>query len=636
MCQSATNALSAARSDWARGLAVLAALVVSLGSSHAQTPRARPEWRRIGNGAVDAPLASPGSGAVDRVWYAQDGARLFARTAGGRVWETTDFQSWKPSTATAPASPTVAEAPDRLPEGATAIKRHPSEPNRLYAFGAQLLRSDDGGVNWTNLTAYHRESIIGGGMQDVAISPRNPEEVVVANENGLWRSADGGLCWTGLNESLPNLPVQRFAGLPQTTRGVRIETAGYGVAEWMPGEKRAWRPVGPVSEDAELRRALSGTLGAAVTAATAESDFVYAGSDDGRLWASPDHGRTWTMTAPTERGTVSALFADRREPRVALATFASARGQRVLRTVNGGQYWDDLTTDLPAGAVHGITADPRSGTVYAATDSGLYLTHADLNAPAPGGTWSAVEGLPEGRVLDVRLDPDGNQLFVALEGEGVYAAMAPHRFLSPGIVNAADFSTRPAAPGSLLSVLGSRVTGARAGDLVFPVLAASDAESQIQVPFNATGPALSLALETARGRLSLSIPVGPVSPAIFIDRDGTPLVLNADDGVLLDGMNPARSNARIQVLATGLGAVRPEWPVGRPGPLENPPQVVVPVRAYLDRSPIEVTRAVLAPGYVGLYLIEIQLPAIVNTGAAELYLEAEGQASNRVRITIEP
>lgn len=635
MCQSATNALRAGRCDWARGLVFVAVAVVSLGSSQAQNLRARPEWRRIGNGAVDAALASPGSGPVDRVWYAADGSRLFVRTASGRVWESSDFETWSPSTAAPPAAQPD-ETRTRLPEGAIALRQHPSAPERLYALGSQVLRSDDGGGTWVNLTAYRRESIIGGGMRDLAVSPRNPEEVVVANENGLWRSADGGLSWSGMNESLPNLPVVRFVGLPQTTQGVRIETAGYGVAEWVPGEKRAWRQVGPFSDDAELRRWLSASLQATITAATSVGEFLYAGSDDGRLWASPDRGRTWNATGAAERGVTSAVFADAREPRVALATFASTKGQRVLRTVNGGQYWDDLTTDLPDGAVHGITADRPSGTVYAATDRGLYMTHADLNAPAPGGSWSAVEGLPAAPILDVRLDPNGNQLFAAAQGQGVYAAMAPHRFLSPGIVNAADFSTRPAAPGSLLSILGSRVTGARAGNLVFPVLAATDTESQIQVPFNATGPALSLALETARGRLNLSVPVGPVSPAIFVDRDGTPLILNADDGVLLDGMNPAHSNARIQVLATGLGAVKPEWPAGRPGPLENPPEVIAPVRAYLDRSPVEVTRAVLAPGYVGLYLIEIQLPAIVNHGAAELYLEADGQASNRVRITIEP
>jgi uncharacterized protein (TIGR03437 family) len=48
-----------------------------------------------------------------------------------------------------------------------------------------------------------------------------------------------------------------------------------------------------------------------------------------------------------------------------------------------------------------------------------------------------------------------------------------------------------------------------------------------------------------------------------------------------------------------------------------------------------VTEASLAPGYIGFYLIEIQLPQVVNAGPAELYVEAEGQQSNRVRLYTE-
>jgi len=71
-------------------------------------------------------------------------------------------------------------------------------------------------------------------------------------------------------------------------------------------------------------------------------------------------------------------------------------------------------------------------------------------------------------------------------------------------------------------------------------------------------------------------------------------------------------------------------------PAEEPPKVAAAVSAFLDRSPVEVTRATLAPGYIGFYLVEVQLPAIVNRGAAELYLEAGGRESNRVRIDLEP
>ena len=66
----------------------------------------------------------------------------------------------------------------------------------------------------------------------------------------------------------------------------------------------------------------------------------------------------------------------------------------------------------------------------------------------------------------------------------------------------------------------------------------------------------------------------------------------------------------------------------------NPPEVIANVKAYLDHQPIEVTRAVLAPGYIGFYLVEVTVPKIVNYGPAELSLEVNGQPSNPVRVYI--
>ena len=92
---------------------------------------------------------------------------------------------------------------------------------------------------------------------------------------------------------------------------------------------------------------------------------------------------------------------------------------------------------------------------------------------------------------------------------------------------------------------------------------------------------------------------------------------------------------RHQALATGLGLVTPDWPTGLAAPLANPPRVVAPVRAYLDGAPVEVSQATLAPGYVGFYLVEIQLPRITNAGSSDLVIEAEGQQSNHVRLYLQ-
>ena len=62
------------------------------------------------------------------------------------------------------------------------------------------------------------------------------------------------------------------------------------------------------------------------------------------------------------------------------------------------------------------------------------------------------------------------------------------------MVSAGDRVLRAAAPGSLLSVLGTRVDSAKAGEpSTAPILAASDVESQIQVPFNTPGTNVQLA-----------------------------------------------------------------------------------------------------------------------------------------------
>ena len=52
-------------------------------------------WRHVGNSAIELALPSLATGAVDRVWYSADGSSLFAKTASGRIFETSDFEQWQ-------------------------------------------------------------------------------------------------------------------------------------------------------------------------------------------------------------------------------------------------------------------------------------------------------------------------------------------------------------------------------------------------------------------------------------------------------------------------------------------------------------------------------------------------------------
>ncbi|HUS06448.1 MAG TPA: hypothetical protein VMZ52_09140 [Bryobacteraceae bacterium] len=573
------------------------------------------------------------TGPVDRVWYSADGATLTARTHSGRIFETSDFEHWR--LAQKPETPPedVISAPPTHPENAVQIKAQPARPGRLFAAGRDAYRSDDGGLSWVNVTNYKGTSILGESLSDLAVSPVNSDEVVVAGRRGIWRSMDAGLSWTGLNQLLPNLPIHSIVRVGDSSGALQIATGdGEDVVEWRAGENSGWRPAEHPSTDLQQRREASRLLGIGITAIAKSGDSIYAGAADGSLRSSSDQGRSWRIRE-TDGGTVERIYLDAKDPLVALAVTNSKQRSHVLRTLNGGQFWDDLTANLPNAPLHAIVAERTTGALYVAGDLGVYMTIADLQAAGPATPWSRLRAE---RALDVALDAAGNQLYVALDGFGIYAAMAPHRLLDPRVVSSADMTARPAAPGSLISVVGSRVLSARAGQWNAPVLAVSDTESQIQVPFEVAGSSLSLALQSPRGTISVGLPLREVSPSIFIDKESNALVMNADSGLVLNAATPAHSGTRLQILAAGLGRVRPEWPTGLAAPLEDAPKVIAPVRLYLDREPLPVTRATLAPGYIGLYLLEVQLPSIVNSGPAELYIESDGQQSNRVQVYLEP
>jgi uncharacterized protein (TIGR03437 family) len=577
-------------------------------------------------------LASPATGPVDIVWFGTDG-RLFARTRSGRIFETSDFEIWAPS-----ANPPAPSAPlqpqfTRTPEPGSRIV---ANYGRMYALGKNLFRSDDAGLTWNNLTGYKTESVIGAGQHSVAVGPN--DQLVVANDYGVWRSMDAGLSWSGLNQGLPNLPVRRILSGPQGTSGTRVAVEGLGAIELQPGGA-VWMPVQDATLAAEaaglqyISRAFNITDPRSYRS---ERSYTYIGTGDGHILVSANGARPQpTNTGAT--GPVERIYVDAAQPQIAVAVIGGPIGPHVLHTINGGAFWDRFDGNLPNAAVHGVAADMASGAIYVATDQGVFWARTQLDtATTAQPNWISLNtGLQSAPATDVMLDAAGIRLYAAIDGYGVYSASAPHRARSLRVVNAADLSTRPAAPGGLLSIIGGRVDSATAGEANYPVLAAADDGSQIQVPFDATGPNVTLALVTQGGRVQVGMRVLPVSPVIFVTHDGAPMLQDSDSGLLLDPRNAAKSGARVQVFATGLGRVNPEWPTGMQAPLENPPAVAASIHAYLNGTAIPVTRATLAPGYIGLYVVEVQLPTLNNAGVNELYIMAGGVESNRVPIVIE-
>ncbi|MGC9157618.1 MAG: choice-of-anchor D domain-containing protein [Terracidiphilus sp.] len=100
--------------------------------------------------------------------------------------------------------------------------------------------------------------------------------------------------------------------------------------------------------------------------------------------------------------------------------------QTVYRSTDGGAEWSDIMSNLPAAPANSVVVDPGSaGTVYVATDAGVYATQ-EVNscANAPSNCWAPLaSGLPDAPVVALSAQPASAstpELIAATYGRGIW------------------------------------------------------------------------------------------------------------------------------------------------------------------------------------------------------------------------
>jgi len=228
-----------------------------------------------------------------------------------------------------------------------------------------------------------------------------------------------------------------------------------------------------------------------------------------------------------------------------------------------------------------------------------------------------------------------------------------------GVVNGASFAARtPVAPGSIVSLFGrnlvSQATGVagfplptnlgglamKIGDQDAPLFYANNGQVNAQVPVELVSNTAASVVLTMNGKVSPPEPLllAPVQPGIFTyDDGGVPHAAALDEkNALVGKANPAVRGTIIQVYATGLGPTDPVVKTGEPGP-SNPAAVLVAgtqLTATIGGVPAEIQFKGLAPGYVGLYQVNLRVPSGLSSGDVPLVLTANGLPSKEVMLPV--
>ena len=336
-----------------------------------------------------------------------------------------------------------------------------------------------------------------------------------------------------------------------------------------------------------------------------------------------------------------------------------------------------ITTIAESGTPSGQYCPARlsvdsSGSVYSAQASGYVgkVANGIFTLIAGGGPVSPGDGGPGtgaslGNLGGLAVDSGGKVYFP--EGASIRALSPSYMPLIPSIVtggvrNGASFAPAPVAPGSIAAVFGSFGTGSAAqasgaplpttlsglsiqfqseSSIGAPSFYASPQAGQInvQIPWELAGQAtvpIGAMLNGTTGP-SQSLKLAPFAPGIFsvgVQGSNQGAIVDSSNR-LVDSTNPATTGSLIQIYCTGLGAVMNPPASGTAASSTTLSPTTTEPAVTIGGLQATILFSGLAPGSVGEYQVDAEVPAGVAPGSAvAVILSIGGVSSNAVTIGI--
>jgi photosystem II stability/assembly factor-like uncharacterized protein len=348
--------------------------------------RGKPDYAHADHHALLMPSAAPG-----RIYDANDGG-LDLSADGGRTWENrsnglavtmyydcdvapSDSRSFGGGTQDNGTNITVSGGSgdhfEILGGDGGWMVFHPARANHLYA-------------SYYNMNIFRYRS--SDGWKDVS-PPADPDE-----QESMW------MVFITID---PNRPATVFTG-----------------------SQRVWRS----RDDGNTWKAVSGPLdGSPITAikvASANSDRIYVGTENGGFFRSLDGGTTWSpnlASAELPGVLISRIESGPQDPDLLFLTVANFGNSHVFRSDDGGATWRDVDQgrlpDVPHHAAVIPTDDAQ--TIFVCNDAGVYASY-DL-----GRTWRSLKrNLPNTMMIDLVYHQGDGTLMAASYGRSLWRIKA--------------------------------------------------------------------------------------------------------------------------------------------------------------------------------------------------------------------
>jgi len=309
---------------------------------------------------------------------------------------------------------------------------------------------------------------------------------------------------------------------------------------------------------------------------------------------------------------------------------------------------DDCGTPILNAAVTATFSNGDPGVDLVGLGNGHYVqTWTPLNPSdtLPGGNLSvAFQGFAP------PLKPVSTEVIGAVTKDSLPAVA------TNGVINSFIASRGlPIAPGAVVQIYGSAlatgtgygtvvngrlstaVTGTfvKIGGLDAPIAYASPTQINVQVPSELQANRQYQVIVNTSGVYSKPEPINTIAaqPVLAAFADGRVIAQDVNYN-LINAQNPAHPGDVITLYLTGMGATTPPVATGTLAPSSPLSTTVVQPQVTIDTASADILFSGLTPGGVGLYQINIRIPAGIRTGDLQLVVSQNGVASNTAVVPV--